>query len=121
MMSASGNDSSATAWLVRRRFKIPALGEATDMPALTRAIEALPGVHEVRAEVARQRLVVHYAASKTDYRALCAALTRLGYAVAQDRWSALRGAWYQFTDNNVRENAQAPAPACCNKPPRRKR
>lgn len=121
MMSASGNDSSATAWLVRRRFRIPALGEATDIPALNRVIEALPGVREARAEVAKQRLVVHYAASETDYRQISAALTKLGYAVAQDRWSALKGAWYQFTDNNVRENAQAPAPACCNKPPRLKR
>ena len=120
-MSDSGNSRSTSAWEVTRRLKIPAMDEAADERKLIQGLTAVPGVRSVVAEADKQRLEVRYAASETDYRAITHVLAGLGYPVATDRWSTFKGSWYQFTDINARENAEAPEPACCNKAPRRPR
>jgi hypothetical protein len=32
-------------------------------------------------------------------------------------WTRLKASWYQYTDTNARDNANAPPAACCNKLP----
>lgn len=118
-MSDSDNRRSTSAWEVTRRLKIPGMVEAADASKITWRIKEVPGVRSAEARVDKHRLVVRYAASETDYHVIVTVLEELGYPVAGDRWSALKGGWYQFTDTNTRENAQAPEPACCSKPPRR--
>ena len=109
----------AGAWEVRRRIRIPALADAADAAAAESALGRLPGVRGVAADARTRQVAVRYDASRTAYREIAAALESAGFPPAGNWWGRLRGGWYQFSDTNARENAQAPPPACCNKPPRR--
>jgi len=78
----------------------------------------MPGVTRVQMEAGQSRLRVTYDASKTDYRTLGLGVEQAGLALAGGWWNHLKVRLYQFSDTNARDNAKAPPPSCCNKPPR---
>jgi len=103
---------------VRRGIRIPGLRDEVDARVLETLAETLPGVRGLVVELARRRIRVNYDASRLDYQALLQALAEAGLPAANDRWSRLRGSWYQYLDGNARDNAKAPKSACCNRPPK---
>jgi len=105
-------------WEVQRKITIPTLAEGrTPTPAIE-AVEALDGIRSVVVETGKQRLVVAYDASRIDYYTIAVCLSEAGFPPLENWWSNLRARIYQFTDSNARDNANAPAPPCCNKPPK---
>ncbi len=109
------------AWEVTRGIKVPALRHAADAMQLTQALETSTGVHRAQAQVDKQRIVVRYDATQTDYRSIVCILEETGYPPTKNWWARMLASWYQFTDTNARDNANAPPPACCNKPPRQQK
>jgi copper chaperone CopZ len=105
-------------WEVRRRIKIPALAHAADAMAVERAVSALSGVRKVATDVDRHQVIVRYDASQTAYQMIVEVLERTGFPPLDNWWSRVKGNWYQFSDTNARDNAKAPPPVCCNKPPK---
>ena len=105
-------------WEVRRRIKVPALAHAADATAVERAVSALPGVRKVTTDLEKQRVVVRYDASQTAYQAIVETLKSADFPPLDSWWSRVKGNWYQSSDTNARDNARAPPPACCNKPPK---
>jgi hypothetical protein len=70
------------------------------------------------AQVERQRLDVRYNASQLNYQLIAETLEKTGFPVWDNWWSRLKDNWYRFSGDNARDNAKAPPPACCNKPPK---
>jgi copper chaperone CopZ len=105
-------------WEVRRAIKVPALVQPADAMAVERAVSALSGVRKVATDLEKQQVVVRYDASQSAYQTIVEALEGSGYPPLKNWWGRVKGNWYQFTDANIRDNANAPLPACCNKPPK---
>ena len=105
-------------WEVRRRIGIPALVHAADALTVERHLNALAGVRKALGDMARRRVEVRYDASEVDYRTVAQRLEAIGFPPDDGRWSRFKGGLFQFLDTNARNNAHAPPPACCNKPPR---
>ncbi len=105
-------------WDVRRKIVVPALSVADSPASAIEAVEQLEGVHSVKVDAKKRRLVVTYDASRIDYYSITVTLGGVGFPPQDSWWSNLWARIYQFTDSNARDNANTPAPPCCNKPPR---
>lgn len=108
----------AGTWEVRRRIRIPALGHAADAMAVEHALGEVTGILKVAADVAKRQVSVLYDAIGSDYRSIVTALEEAGFPPLDNGWSRLKADWYQYSDTNARENANARPSACCNKPPK---
>ena len=117
-MKTSSSMKSDGAWDVNRRITIPALVHAADGMAIERVVNAISGVRNVSINVDKHQVAVRYVASKTDYREILELMENTGFPPLDSWWSRVRGNWYEFSDSNARDNAKAPPPACCNKPPK---
>ncbi|QYZ67438.1 MAG: hypothetical protein OI74_13620 [Gammaproteobacteria bacterium (ex Lamellibrachia satsuma)] len=105
-------------WEVRHRIKIPALVHAADAMVVERAVSALPGVCKVATDVEKHQVIVRYDATQSAYQVIADVLENTGFPPLDSWWSRFKGNWFQFSDTNARDNANAPPPACCNKPPK---
>jgi len=105
-------------WEVRRRIRIPALVHAADAMAVEFAVSALSGVRKVATDVDKHQLVVRYDASESAYQEIVEVLENAGFPPLSTWLSRMKGSLFQFSDTNARDNAKAPPPACCNKPPK---
>lgn len=117
-MNTPVSSKSSGPWEVRRRIKLQSLGHAADALAVERALAELPGVVKVAADVEKHRVVVSYDASQQNFRNIVETMEKTGFPPLDNWWSRLKGSWYRFSDENARDNAKAPPPACCNKPPK---
>ncbi len=117
-MHTDDSMQSTGAWDVVRRIKMPALSQAVDAAAVAGAIGELPGVHKVTTDLDKSQIIVDYDASQSSYREIAQTLKNAGLAPSRSWWVRIKASWYQYTDENIRENAKKPPPACCNKPPR---
>lgn len=105
-------------WEVRRRIRMPSLTHQADGLAAERAVSELSGVVAVIANVEKHRLDIRYDASRLNYLRIVETLEQTGFPPLVSWWSRMKSNWYRFSDETARENAQAPPPACCNKPPK---
>lgn len=117
-MSQQTANQSDEAWQFSRRLRLPDLNDATAAQAVEQALTEMPGIRDFKLDIPRHELRVRYSATETGYQAIVDCLTGLGLAPQRSRWSRLKTAWYLFTEDNARQNAAAPPPACCNKPPK---
>ncbi|HID06726.1 MAG TPA: cation transporter [Armatimonadetes bacterium] len=104
--------------IVRRRIEIPALASDADAMMLEQALDALPGLASAAVDIAKHHLEVEYDAARIDYQTIMKTVESAGFSPSHGLSSRLRGSVYQFLDSNARDNAKAPPPACCNKPPK---
>lgn len=106
------------AWTVRRTIRIPRLINAEDEYAIKQALRSLPGMINIKTNTKRMKITVNYDASQLNYKTITKVLIKIGMPTLNNWWSRFKGSCYHYTDSNARDNANAPAPACCNKPPR---
>ena len=117
-MDKSNAHQDKGTWDVRRHLKIPSLQHEADSLSVIAVVDTLPGVRQAEVDLSHHRLLVCYDASLIDFQRIKTELEAAGYPTAADHWSRLREQWYRFVDTNMRENAHAPPPACCSKPPK---
>ncbi len=104
--------------IVRRRIEIPALASEADARRVEQALDALPGLANAAVDIAKHHLEVEYDAARIDYQAIMKTVESVGFPPSHGWSSRVRGSLYQFLDSNARDNAKAPPPPCCNKPPK---
>lgn len=116
-MIASTKNRTRSSWEVRRRIRVPGLRDEACRPAAEAVLRGIDGVVQVSVDRKKPVVVVDYLLTKTDYQSLEHALGAAGLAPAAGGWARFKSGWYQSLDLTGRDNASAPAPACCNKPP----
>jgi len=84
--------------------------------AVLKALREQPGVEEV--ELTKNRMRLRYDPLQTRMDHLQALLEERSVELSRSWIHSCRLAWYQYQDEAVCENAGAPPPACCNRPPR---
>ncbi len=100
---------------VTRVFELQAqhsLAFAADCLQLIDAVKTvcmLPSKHAVEVE---------YDQCKVSYQQLCEHLQQQGFTLKAGWLDKLKMQWLDYIDTTARENASAPPPACCNKPPK---
>jgi len=117
MIKSSTKTQARSAWEVKRRIRVPGLKGEADRAAAEKVLIGIDGVVEVSVSRDRPVVVVDYLLTRTDYQTLEHALDVAGLAPAAGHWARLKWGWYQNLDLTGRDNASAPAAACCNKPP----
>ncbi|WP_456447092.1 hypothetical protein [Thiolapillus sp.] len=105
-------------WTVRRNLRLATPASGDEAARITEALNSLEGLSGFKIEAGSDRLEVTYNVTKMDYQALGSTLETLDCPLASGGWSRIKGWFYQFSDTNARDNAKAPPPPCCNKPPR---
>lgn len=105
-------------WEVRRRIQIPALVQAADTAAMESTLSTLAGFRKMAADVEKHQIIVRYDASQSDYQSIVDVLENTGFPPLDNWWGRFKGSWFEYCDTNARDNAKAPSPPCCNKPPR---
>ncbi len=105
-------------WEVVRRIRLPGLASAADAELVRNALNEATGIREMAIDLPRRRLLVRYDVNETDYATLQQALEKAGYATPSGLLNRIRASLYQYADTNARDNAKAPPPPCCNKPPK---
>jgi hypothetical protein len=96
------------------------LGQGLDgepASALSHALSELDGVVACDLDHRRTHLRVRYDVTLTGLDAILQVLDRFGLAPAPGLGGRLRFGLYRFREQNMRANARAPTPACCNHPP----
>ncbi len=111
------NDNGNT-WDVTRHIPLSKALQDKEGTELIQALEALYGVASVTVGKGNRQIRVVYDASRVDYRTLSLALEEAGFTRAHGWWNRLKAKLYAYSDANARDNAKAPPPACCNKPPK---
>ena len=103
---------------IRATVRIPSLVDSVGAIQLEDLLRALPAIQQVKAEWQRHRIVIRYDPTRTAYEAIIQTLQNTQFAPSDTAWSRLKLKWFRFIDSNARDNAHAPPPACCNKPPK---
>ncbi len=105
-------------WTVSRNLRLVKPVSEDEAARITEALGSLEGLTGFKIEAGSDRLEVTYNVIKMDYQGLNKTLATLGCPLASGGWSRIKGWFYQFSDTTARDNAKAPPPPCCNKPPR---
>jgi hypothetical protein len=117
MMIQAAKTRTRSTWEVRRRIRVPGLRDEAGRVAAEEVLAGIDGVVQVTVKAQKPVVVVDYLLTKTDYPSLERALDAAGLAPAAGRWARFKSGWYQNLDLTGRDNASAPAPACCSRPP----
>lgn len=117
-MNRSAASKPTGVWDVRRKIKIPALVHEADAMMVEGRVGSLPGVRSVAADVQKHQLTVCYDVTGSDYQSIIELLENTGFPPLNNWLTRRKKSWYQYTETTARENAKAPPPACCNKPPK---
>ena len=98
---------------------LPLARELDEEPAsaLNHALSQLDGVVACDLDRRHTHLRVRYDVTRTGLDAILQVLDRSGVAPAPGLATRLRLGLYRFREQNARDNARAPAPACCTQPP----
>lgn len=105
---------------VERVIKITGLTE-NNTAQLLAEIDSLKGVDHVSIDNKRSELTAVYDASLCNINLIEDVINACGLHIADDWWSQLKESYYEFVDQNVKDNA-AHEPWSCHKiPPGRKR
>ena len=105
-------------WQVKRKVKVPSLQKYQQFDAISELLITVSGVKNVLESVQKKYIIISYDATKVNYCFLLEKLGSAGFQVSISYWQSIKRICYQFIDDNIKNNAKAPAPACCNKVPR---
>jgi len=116
-MAGETKTRTRSTWEVRRKIPVPGLRGEEGRAAAEKVLTEIDGVVQVRVKAHMPVVVVDYLLTRTDYQSLEHALDAAGLTPAAGRWARFKSGWCQNLDLTGRDNASAPAPACCSKPP----
>ncbi len=104
------------AWDTRHWIQVPALKQDTDVIRVEAALKKLSGVSVIKFYPEKRKVRITYDQTKIDFRNILRQLEEAGFPASAGWWSRLKADWFQYLDQNARENANAPEPPCCSNP-----
>ena len=105
--------------LTKRKIPISPGCKQLQARKVTGVLEATSGVENVLFNTNKDNLFVEYDPIKMTYSDIEKILDGQQVNRANGFKQALLSIWHDYLDTTARDNALAPPPACCNKPPRR--
>jgi copper chaperone CopZ len=105
------------AWTVRRSIQIPGLKNSNDVFMIKQALGDLSGIKNIASSTDNFQITISYEASQLNYQTIKDVLKTIGMPPLNNWWTRFKASWYQYTDGNAKDNANAPPATCCNKPP----
>ena len=108
------NDS----WNVTRSIPFPNVLNEEHMSTAMQLLKELPGVRSVSPGKGNRCIRTTYDASAVNFNNLVSVLEEAGLRTKSGWWEGMKRKLFQFSDANARDNAYAPPPSCCNKPPK---
>ncbi len=106
------------AWHMCRTIRLAALTHPADAMAIERALQQKPGIIRLQTDVKKKRLRIIYDVTVADLATIVDLLEGAGFPPENNWQWRLKYNWYTYLDENAKANAKAPAPPCCNKPPK---
>ncbi len=101
--------------LLKRHLRLQRSLKPDEAERVRERLEQLEALEECRIEAAHLRL--RYDPLKADLAHILRLLEELQVPLDNHWLQKCLRAWYQYQDEAVCENAGAPPPACCNRPP----
>ena len=105
--------------LVQRKIAISFIGSNKPVNKNIDLIRDNPAIKKVDYDSTAENLLIEYDQLVLNFTGLLAILSELGINYKKGFVLNCRSSWYDYLDTTARENASAPPPACCNKPPKR--
>ena len=106
-------------WVVKRKISVVFKEKACDDIVLERAIASFPGISYISVDTTKCEITIQYNVTRVRYYQIITEIKKAGASIKGGILSKWKQGWIEFTEINMRENAKAPPPACCNKPPKR--
>ena len=105
--------------LVRRKIALSFIGSNEPISRSISLLADNPAISKVDYDSTDKSISIEYDQLLINYTDLLAILSKLDTSYKKGFGFKLRTNWYDYLDTTARENASAPPPACCNKPPKR--
>ena len=105
--------------LTKRTISIASGCKQLQIKKVTDVLEATSGIENILFNTNEDNLLVEYDFIKIIYSSIGEILNDQQVNRAHGFKQGLLSIWYDYLDTTARDNALAPPPACCNKPPRR--
>ena len=114
MTKSSHKPSVDENYLVKRSLKLE--GES-DIPweKIESEIDQLMGIDEVHLDKKQDLITIAYDASYKSLRDIEKVLDRHFLKTAGDWWTGIKKSWYEYTDDNIKENAKYEPWSCHSK------
>ena len=74
------------------------------------------GVMDVSLDTTLGKIEYTYDLQKTDFKTIQSALTEVGYTAPSTFWARMKTSWTIYTEQNERDNYNAPEQPCCSHP-----
>lgn len=103
---------------VKRKVALSFIGSKEPISKSISLIRNNPQIKKVDYAGADKSLLIEYDQLLLNFTGLLAILSGLGVSYKKGFIFNCRTSWYDYLDTTARENASAPPPACCNKPPK---
>lgn len=111
-MTQSSRFSPDTPLTSTRKLRLQAMPDGNALKQLLQAIEGVQAM-----ELSGNRLAVSYDVAHIDFGMLVQELNDGGFEIDEGSWwLRMRGNFYRFVDQNMRDNASY-SPHCCSAPP----
>jgi hypothetical protein len=101
---------------VTRHYRLPAMRHEGDAGTVREILRVLPGIRDTATDAGRHRLTLVYDATQMDDERVRNALAQAGFPAGAGAWERLKGIWFRYLDETVRENAEAAPRPCCSNP-----
>ena len=105
--------------LTKRKIPVSPGCKQLQIRKVTEVLEAASGIENVLFNTNENNLFVEYDPIKIVYSKIEEILDDQQVNRTYGFKQGLLSIWYDYLDTTARDNALAPPPACCNKPPRR--
>ena len=105
--------------LTKRKIPVSPGCKQLQIRKVTDVLEATSGIENILFNTSEDNLFVEYNPIKIVYSNIEEILDDQQVNRAHGFKQGLLSIWYDYLDTTARDNALAPPPACCSKPPRR--
>lgn len=105
-------------WVVKRKIPVEFTDSSTAEKDMKRLLNLMEGVVFVDFGEQKVKLNIHYDATQAHYQNILNTLKENSLKLPDSFWFRWKQGWIEFAETNMRDNAKASPPACCNKPPK---
>ena len=106
------------AFVVKRKIPVNFQDSSAIKQGLEESLRLLSGVVFAEFRIGKSVLSIHYDATQILYSDILEKMENLGIGIPNSILFKWKKGWIKFAEANMRDNAKAAPPVCCNKLPK---